>query len=337
VTRAARRRARCALLLAVALGGCGPYAELAQKLDVTSRITGDTWIAAAGADRSETRVLVVGKPDGNGVAPFSYTSENGLTGMTLQGTWIEVGSAGDVTVHVAHTYTLPDERSRTPLNRRGSQRDDTPRTIRVTATRDAGRLVLAGDPGLAATYVGLGDALGRLGTATEHDAACAYQVTSLGILSSEIRIIGFGGAGMLQYQNAETFVGTLAGTVRVSLSGYLHNTSRIEYASFEDLGAVVVTGTQITDADISGDGHMSGVVSFTLGSASSGSPGAAPPITGTIDYGGAGNPSDTVQISNGEPAGGSYVTTIAGGGTARVSAVAVTVRSPPVADCLGLP
>jgi hypothetical protein len=335
VTRTVRRAACRALLVTFALGGCGPYTQLAQKLDVTNRIVGDTWIAVAGSDRSELRVLLVGKPDGNGVAPFSFTSMSGLpAATTLQGTWTEVGS--DVTVRVAHTYIMPDERSTSPLNRIGSHRDDTPRTIQVTVTRAAGQLAVAGDPGLAGTYVGLAVALGRLGTTTERDAACAYQVVSLGVKSSEARILGFGGAGMLQYQNAETFVGTVGGSVRVSLSGYLHNTTRIEYASFEDLGGVVVSGPQITDANTAGNGHMSGVVTFAFTPASP-DPVAASRITGTIDYGGAGNPSDAVQISGGNPAGGFYVTAIDGGGTAKVTAVAVTVPSPSVADCLGLP
>jgi hypothetical protein len=248
-----------------------------------------------------------------------------------------VGSGGDVTLRVAHTYTMPDERSRAPLNRAGSQRDDTARTLHLTVTRDAGTLVMAGDPTLAGTYVGLGQALSRLGRATEHDAACAYQVTSLAVESSEVRIIGFGGSGMLQYQHAATFVGTVAGTVRVSMSGYLQNTTRIEYAGFADQTGISVSGAQVTDADLSGDGHMSGIVAFTLTPLSADPSAASTSITGQIDYGGAGNSADAVQISNGNPAGGFYVTTIDGGPTARVPAIAVTAPSPPIADCLGLP
>jgi hypothetical protein len=223
------------------------------------------------------------------------------------------------------------------VNRVGSQRDDTARTLHVTARRDAGRLAVTGDPLLAGTYAGLADALRNLGTRTERDAACAYQVASLGVESSEVRIIGFGGAGMLQYQRAETYVGTVAGSVRVSMSGYVQNTTRIEYAGFSDQGNVVLTGPQITDADPGGNGHMSGVVAFTLAPAALDPSAAGTPITGTIDYGGAGNPGDAVQISSGNPSGGFYVTSIDGGGTARVAATAVTVPSPSVADCLALP
>lgn len=331
------RRSGRLLLLATALGACGPYGELAQRLDVTARIAGDTWIAAVGAGRAEIRVLVVARPDARGAAPFAFTSMPGPSAVTLQGTWTEVGAGGDVTLRVAHTYTLPDESGRAPLNRVGAQRDDTGRTLHVTVAREAGRLVVAGDPLLAGTYAGLTDSLARLGTATERDAACAYQVASLAVESSEVRIIGFGGPGMLQYQRPQTYVGTVAGSVRVSMSGFLQNTTRIEYAGFSDQGGVTLTGPQITEADSGGDGHMSGMVAFSLAPSATDPSAAFTAITGRIDYGGAGNPADAVQISGGNPAGGYYVTSLDGGATARVPATAVTAPSPSVADCLGLP
>jgi hypothetical protein len=337
MTRALLSAGRRALLVSLALAGCGRYAELAQKLDVTTRIAGDTWIAAVGPGRSEVRILLVGTPDAHGGAPFAFTAMPGPSALTLQGTWTEVGAGGDVVLRVAHTYTMPDESSRGPLNRTGSQRDDSPRTLHVVVTRDADRLAITGDPQLAGSYVGLAPALARLGTATARDAACAYQVASLAVESSEVRIIGFGGPGMLQYQQPETYVGTVAGTVRVSMSGFLQNSTRIEYGAFSDQGGVVLTGPQVTDADSSGNGHMSGVVTFALTPAPLDPATAATSITGRIDYGGAGNAADAVQISGGNPSGGFYVTSIDGGGTARIPATAVTVPSPSVAECLALP
>ena len=139
---------------------------------------------------------------------------------------------------------------------------------------------------------------------------------------------------MTQYQQAETYIGTLAGSLRVSMSGFAQNTTTIRYSDFEDLGGVRVSGPQITDADSGGDGHMSGVLTFVLAPvASDGSAGT--PVTGTIDYGGAGNAADAVQISNGNAVGGSYITSIDGGGSARVSPA--TAPSPSVSECLALP
>ncbi|WP_242343845.1 hypothetical protein [Anaeromyxobacter terrae] len=337
MTPAGRFRSRSAVaLLALALGACGPYAEVAQKLDVTARVAGDTWIAAVGP---EVRVLLVGTPSSDGSAPFAFTSmqmpiSSGTSAMTLQGTWTEVGTDGIATLRVERQYTLPDERSTSLLSRRGAWRTDERRTIQLRVTPDGDRLVLAGDVALSGTYAAFGGALARLGTGTARDAACAFQIANLGIRSSEVRIIGFGGPGMTQYQRAETYVGTVAGSLRVSQSGFTHNTTTIRYSAFEDLGGARVDGPQVTDANSGGDGHMSGVLTFALQPLSpDGS--AATPITGTIDYGGAGNPADAIQISNGTASGGVYVVSIQGGGTARVSPE--TPPSPSVAECLGLP
>ena len=316
-----------AVLLALSLAGCGPYAELAQKLDVTARIAGDTWIAA-GPDRAvETRVLLVAKPDANGVAPFAFTSI-AADCLTLQGTWTEVGSSGDTTLRVAHTYTMP---ASTGTSTAGSQRDDTPWSLRITVARTGDRLVLGGDDRLSGTYVALSDVLAGLGTATERDAACAYQVASLSIQSSEIRILGFGGSQMTQYFNPATYVGTIAGSVRVSLSnapGSFTFKVTVAYDGFEDEGGVFLSGAQLTSTSFGGSGSMSGQVGFTIAPPSLDPATVTTPITGRIDY-------STVTLSNGATSGGAYVTTIDGGGTAAVPAVGT--QSPNVAECLNLP
>lgn len=333
---AVRALPAAAALVALALAACGPYAELAQKLDVTPRIAGDTWIAAVGPDRSEIRALIVGRAGSDGVAPFSFSAmqfpiSRGSTAITLQGTWTEVGSAGTTTLRVAHTYTLPEESSLSILNRRGTWRDDAQRVIGISVARDAGRLVVTGDPRLAATYLPLGQALARLGRTTDRDAACAFQIVNLGIRSSETRIIGFGGPGMTQYQQPENYVGTLAGSLRVSMTGFAHNSTVIQYGAFEDLGGVRVDGPQRTDADSGGNGQMSGVLSFMLVPLDpDGLAGTA--LTGRIDYGAAGK---AIQISGGNAVGGFYATTLDGGGAADVAPA--TAPTPSVAECLGLP
>jgi hypothetical protein len=328
-------------VLALALGACGRYADLAQKLDVTAQIAGDTWIAA-GPDRAQIRILLVGTPDPHGSAPFAFTVIDNVSKdatvasrvTTLQGTWTETGSAGATTLHVAHTYSLPEEIGTNIFARQGTNRDDTAYTRGILVARSSGHLVVSGDDALAGTYVGLVEALGALGTATARDATCAFWVANLGIQSSEARIIGFNSAGMFQYHQAETYVGTIAGSVNVSLSGTFNTTTRIEYAGFEDQGGVTLDGLQQTDADSNGSGHLSGVLRFTFAPLGL-DPSSAASITGTIDYGGAGNPADAVQISGGNTSGGVYVTSIHGGATARVSSVALP--SPTVADCLALP
>ena len=86
---------------------------------------------------------------------------------------------------VEHAYTLPDESSRVDPEPPRRVARGRAAHVRLTVTRDAGRLIVAGTTGLAGTYVALGEALGRLGSATERDAACAFQIANLGIRSSE--------------------------------------------------------------------------------------------------------------------------------------------------------
>lgn len=336
--RRAAAPAPLALVLVLALGACGPYAEVAQKLDVTARVAGDTWIAAAG-DRTEIRILLVGKPDKDGVAQFAFSSLQlpitaGTSASALQGTWTEAGNAGAVTLRLEWEYTLPDERSVSLGSRRGASRKASQRVIPLTVTRSGGRLVVAGDASIAGTYAAFGEALTQLGTATERDAACAFQVANLGVRTSEIRIIGFGGPGMSQYDTAATFVGTVAGSFRVHVSVNLPSfasTTTIAYSGFEDLGGALVDGAQVTSVGSGGDGNMDGILTFSLqprppdGS-------AAAPISGTINYG---SGADAVQITNGAATGGFYVVTLQGGGSARVGPV--TAPSPSVAECLALP
>lgn len=281
-------------------------------------------------------MLLIAKPDANGIAAFAFTSMPNPPAVaapaatTLQGTWTEFGSAGAVTLRVAHTYVLKDESSVGLLSRRGSSRDDTQYTIPITVGRDGVRLVVSGADSLAGTYVPFVETLAVLGTATERDAACAFQIFNLAIRSSEARIIGFGGPGMTQYLHSETYVGTVAGSVRVSLSGGLSgSTTTIAYSGFEDFGGVRVSGPQVTSADSGGDGHMSGTMTFTIMPMPM-DPAAASTITGTVDYGG-------IRISNGNASGGAYLSSIDGGATAQVDGAATAVFSPSAADCLALP
>ena len=327
-----RRGALGALLFALALGACGPYAQLAQKLDVTAQIDGDTWIAAIGPDRSEIRMLVVGRPDANGSAAFSFTSIAGAIIGTLQGSWTEVGTAGATTLQVAHTYRLDTNAG---VNSTGATRDDDPYTLQITVARSADRLVVSGDAGLAGTYVGMTGALARLPATPPQDAVtCAFQIANLTVQSSEVRIIGFGSIGMLQYTSTASFVGTIAGSVSVSVApppGPVVTT--IHYWGFSDQGGVRIDGPQVTTTSLAGNGSMSGVMRFELAPTAP-DPSSVTTITGSIDYSG-------VFIGGGATSGGSYVVSIdpVGASTAVTSGqvAAVGTLSPSVADCLALP
>jgi hypothetical protein len=345
VSTRGRQLALTLLLGGLPLGACGPYAKLAQKLDVSARIAGDTWIAAAGADRQEIRLLLVGDLDVHGAAPFAFTSvtatlhSDGTGGedvSTVQGYWYEA-AGGATTLAVLHTYHLPDEYSTSLFSRVGTHRDDGERTLGVQVTRSAHRLVVTGDASLAGTYLLLPEALAGLGATARsgatapRDASCAFQLLNLTVSTSDARIIGFGGTGMLQYLHSENYIGMVDGQVRVSVSGGLGgSTTRITYGSFIDEGGVMIDGPQVTSVNSSGNGSMSGVLTFWL-SPSAADPTTVTTVTGTVDYGSG----DAVQIRNGAAVSGSYATQLDGGAAANVPVAGLP--SPSIAECLNLP
>jgi len=322
-----------AALVAVALGGCGPYAELGQKLDVGGTFSGEVWIAAAGP---EARVLVLGEPAAGAATPFAFTSmaipiAAGVSGWAVQGT-IEGGPA-DATLTVVEKlrYALDDERGTPLLNRHGSTRESIDRTLSFGQRRSGEQLVLTGDATMAGTYVRLAQAMTRLVASTPADAACAFHLANLAVLSSQVRIIGFGSAGMSQYQTPATFQGTFTGSVRVAVRGTLSVTTDITYAGFSDFPGVRLDGTQTTHVNSGGNGYMSGVVAIALLPAA-----GSPELDGTIGYGPGANVGDAIQISGGSPSGGRYHVTLGGGG-AVATVDPMASPSPSLATCLGLP
>ncbi len=325
-----------ALLLAAALGGCGPYTELAQKLDVGAVIAGgETWISAPG---SEVRVLLLGSPGSAGSpAPFAFTSMSipiaaGTAAWSAQGTWTGSASDPSITLRERLLYRMDDESGTPVLNRHGSTRSDVDVTLTFSQSRAGGQLVLTGDPSISGTYVLLPEALARLGSSSPSDAACAFHVANLAVLSSQVRILGFGGALMTQYKTPASFLGTMSGTVDVAVHGFTSVTTDITYTQFSDFGGVRIDGTQTTHSDASGNGSMSGTMTLAF------SPLPSPPaqeLDGAISYGSSDDPGDAIQISGGSVSGGNYVVTLAGGGSAKVSPVGAP--SPSVAECLGLP
>lgn len=318
----------------LALAGCGPYGELGEKLDVGLVVaSGETFIAASGSD---VRVLVLGNPNPlTGIAQFAFTDSSlpiaaGVAVLTTQGTFTGSASDPSLTLHELLLYQMPDERGKPLLNRGGARRTNIDTTLTFDQSRTGNQLTLTGDASIAGTYLLLPEAMAILGSTSASDAACAFHLANLAVLSSEVRIIAFGSAGMSTYRTSATFRGTRSGSVGVSVHGVSSVTTTITYAGFSDFDGVTVDGTQTTHVDAGGNGSMSGILSLALKPALSGAATNPPEIDGTINYG-----ADAIQITSGSPTGGHYVVTLAGGGTTSVDPVAPP--SPTVATCLGLP
>lgn len=320
-----RRPALLAVASAALLAGCGglgPYADVGQKLDVGLRLTGgEAWVSVADPD---VRILVLGRtPDGLpsqfAFSVLSVPVGAGISNHTLQGYWQE----HDKMILTEQTdYTLPNERSVGLNSRFGSRRRDDVNRVFVLDTTRTDRLTLGGDPTFAGTYTPLGTALAHLGTATASDAACAYYVANLTVMTAQVRILGFGGPAMVQYRSPETFEGTISGAVRVGMSGdILAPDVRIDFQSLVDFPGVQLDGAQLTHTDSGGNGRTEGTVRFTIQPAA-----PAPALTGAVLY--------DLDITNGFAGGGQYHIAIDGGASGTASPI--TAPSPPIATCLGL-
>ena len=320
------------LALALALGACGKYSQVGQKLDVAQRIpSGQTWVAATPGNRGVIRVLLLGDP-ANGASTFAFSSIDtyATAGVQLQGSWVEL--AGTVTASVVHTWSL----SGTSVSGQGSVRDDNPRTIVASADRSIpGTLVISGSADLAGTYRPLVEQLQSLTTADARAAQCAYQLSSLAIQASEIRTIGFGGAGMTQYTRAEDYIGIMAG--RVNVSTVLHGVTGAlvtnTFYGFQDFAGLQIDGPQSTDSSLSGNGQMSGVLTLTY------NPESASTVVATLDY-------SHIEIRGGTTGGGYYLMSIVDWADPSVVVTTATLdplnmptlgESTSVPSCLALP
>ncbi len=325
-----------AALLLPAAAACGPYSEVGQKLDVATPIAdGETFVAASG---SEVRLLLLGS--GGPGAPFVFTSFDlpysaGRSVWSAAGTFAEDPAAGALTLTELHQYTLPDERSVGLFSRRGAWRQEVHLDVPLREGRAPGRLAVAGDARFEGSYVALTPALAGLGAATARDAACAFQLANLAVLSSQVRIIGFGGPGMTQYSAATDYQGIVSGSLRVQVDGLFSSTTTITYRGFSDFGGVAIDGAQVIFADSSGDGHMEGAVAFALQPAAPAGAAPPPPLQGEVRYGVAGGGGDSIRISGGSASGGLYDVSLQGGGVATVDPV--SPPAPSVGACLGLP
>jgi hypothetical protein len=95
------------------------------------------------------------------------------------------------------------------------------------------------------------------------------KMYDLSIVSSQSKIDGFGGKGMLQYMGKTSlFDGFRFGSfdLEPSWKGVPLFSSVItdfEYRDYSDNAYIVLNGKQRSDANMSGNGEMSGTVSFT--------------------------------------------------------------------------
>lgn len=307
-------------VLSLGLGAClGPYPNIGEKLDVTSRVTGTSYITL---DAGNARVLVLAPLDGGSSAAFTRVDEFQPRAVeTLQGTWADPGS--DITFSTSTVFTLPDELTKPINSRRGATRKEfspprvTPATL-VTVNGDT--LELAGPAEFAGTYHPLVARTAHISGTDETSPACAFHVANLTVESSEARVPGFNSPGLTQYLNrVEPFQGILSGTMSIGLVGLFSPVSTITFENYADYEGVILNGQQISSTDTSGNGALSGVVTFHIERQ------GMAPIEGSVDY-------RAVTLRGGNES-GNYLVTLDGG---TETPVPTGHRIPSLEECLGL-
>jgi hypothetical protein len=190
------------------------------------------------------------------------------------------------------------------LGRDGSLRQDlkTPISEPLTIAADGSQLVVSLS-GEARRLTSIGEVVESVDVHTQKGAEAVFRLFNLPVLTSQVRLLGFGGGSMTQYvDQTASFGGLIRNRFTVSVESWLSPNTLIAYFQLEDLTGIVVDGPQKSNVDTSGNGQMEGVLNFLMRGTGGVSDVA---IRGHLDYG-------ELQIRNGVAAGGEYSLVIDG-------------------------
>jgi len=297
------------LLAAVCAACLGPYQIIGQELDPTVPL-GDqpTWIQAT---PQQTTLLVFATPDAGLSAPFTLTTiARDQSTVIYAGTYS--ATATQVTLNSQYKYVLKNQNNLPVTSRDGAQRFNVDAGATYTSTLDGGVLTLTGSPALG-SFVSFPQALANLKATNQAEADCLLRVYDLTVISSETRILAFNGPSIIQYTNPASFNGVLSGDINISVESLFNPNVTLTYQDFSDFSGFVLNGVQYTNTDLSGNGHVSNKVSFSMTRPSP--DGGAPQsvIAGVVGYGNADGSPPSILISAGTPTGGAYTLDLDGG------------------------
>ena len=118
-----------------------------------------------------------------------------------------------------------------------------------------------------------------------------YEYT---IITSQTKIEGFGGMGMLQYiGRTVAFKGIRVGTFELTSKGTINNQTSFQFKGYSDYRGLAMEGLQRSNTNTSGDGAMSEEVDFTI-------QGSSDTWTGSVNY-------DAIVLDGTLPKGGYYL------------------------------
>ncbi len=84
------------------------------------------------------------------------------------------------------------------------------------------------------------------------------RAANLGLLVSQVRVIGFGAAGITGYRAAKDFAGLTSGILNVGVDLTTEFDAELDYQGFSDIPGLTLDGPQLVDLSPNGDGQMNG-------------------------------------------------------------------------------
>lgn len=287
--------------------GCDPngYPHLGENFDVSAACSASStsWIRqsldpSAGEteeDQLFTEVLILGHgmtdddPATVGcmylvglTRPGSALMDQGLfqfdgSGMT-KGTWT-----------VDYGYDFTRQPGTSLLERNGSFRIEVlpPEQRSIELIRRDDQLVLTVN-GESKTFESLTAIAESLDVRDPNELRYFVRLLNVGLLTSQIRVLGFGGPGMRSYTEPANFAGLVsgeAGRLFVGVDVSIGNVNAtLDYQEFSDIPGMTLSGPQLVNTNWQGDGNMGGTQSVSFASDLS----SPPFFTAEADY------SDTV-------------------------------------------
>ncbi len=249
--------------------GCnmGADPDLGAKLDTLTSIgreNATAWMRTDEDGHSELLVLG-GSADGDSKRFVLTTFFPDMTGTLDAGTYTSTDER--IVLRVESEYTKKLELDLPPISRTGSVREDfaVPKEISYAAAVKGGLLHLRPKAGAEIVMTEFWDVMAKIDLSADAGFDMLSRTFNLTTVSLQMRIPGFGGAGLLNYSNGPSeFVGAVDGASTIEMTSILPAAADIRLNGFQDFPGMVFTGNQLSTTDMDGNGNLTGTIHFTM-------------------------------------------------------------------------
>ncbi len=285
---------------AALLTGCdvGTYPQLWESTDAAVAL-GEAEAFVARTDDGLGVLLL--SNDGDGGA-FTLALLQGEAAQTVTGTWVQ--GSGEMEMQADYRWDKEDESHLSRLKVKGPSGSSVT-DVRIASYASDERGMWVDD----LLWLELDHVLGAIDPTTEQGAHDVMSLYALTLELGQNRVLGFGGAGMMQYlDNPTDFTGLVGGTQTVSIHDIRNPENIFAYEGFEELPGLQLDGERHTRTDASAtSGHLFGTVDFLWDLDDE----EGTVLEGSVYYGSE-DGSEGVQLVDSNPGAGAYVLTLDG-------------------------